>query len=75
MGKGNTRYFTIGDGGNREGLAKHWSDSPPEWSAFRQSAYGYSRMDAYNETHLHISWISNDDSNDSSTNLVRNSKM
>lgn len=33
-------FITIGDGGNREGLAMGWLDPQPEWSAFRESSYG-----------------------------------
>jgi len=53
------QYFNIGDGGNREGLAKNWY-AQPAWSAFRKAAYGYSRMDMFNQTHMQHSWFAND---------------
>jgi hypothetical protein len=53
------QYFNIGDGGNREGLQYSWY-SQPSWSAFRKAAYGYSRMDMFNETHMQHSWFAND---------------
>jgi hypothetical protein len=59
VGKYFSRYFNIGDGGNREGLAKKWKNQP-EWSAFHKAAYGYARFDMYNSTHLQFSWISNE---------------
>lgn len=46
-------YFTIGDGGNREGLALPWEEPQPTWSAFRLAAYGYSAFHVYNTTHIH----------------------
>ena len=60
VGKGYTQYFNIGDGGNREGLANKWFKNQPSWSAFRKAAYGYCRIDAFNQTHLHFSWMSNE---------------
>lgn len=35
-----TTYITIGDGGNKEGLARLWLSPQPAWSAFRKSLYG-----------------------------------
>ena len=57
VGKGFPRYFTIGDGGNREGLTFFWWFKP-KWSAFRKAAYGYGRLDMFNMTHLKFSWMS-----------------
>jgi hypothetical protein len=57
LGKGYPRYFTIVDGGNREGLTFFWSIKP-KWSAFRKAAYGYGRLDMFNMTHLRFSWMS-----------------
>lgn len=34
-------YITIGDGGNREGLAANWINPQPAWSVFRQASYGH----------------------------------
>eukprot|EP00475_Leptophrys_vorax_P018469 TRINITY_DN2525_c0_g2_i3.p1 TRINITY_DN2525_c0_g2~~TRINITY_DN2525_c0_g2_i3.p1 ORF type:complete len:393 (+),score=97.94 TRINITY_DN2525_c0_g2_i3:243-1421(+) len=53
------QYFNIGDGGNREGLQYSWY-AKTAWSAFRKSAYGYSRMDMFNQTHMQHSWFAND---------------
>eukprot|EP00475_Leptophrys_vorax_P018463 TRINITY_DN2525_c0_g1_i1.p1 TRINITY_DN2525_c0_g1~~TRINITY_DN2525_c0_g1_i1.p1 ORF type:complete len:382 (+),score=82.41 TRINITY_DN2525_c0_g1_i1:280-1425(+) len=53
------QYFNIGDGGNREGLYNSWY-AKTAWSAFRKAAYGYSRMDMFNQTHMLHSWFAND---------------
>jgi len=57
-------YITVGDGGNREGVAKEWNRAP-EWSAFRldkeqdpSRVFGHGKMTAHNATHLHFHWRS-----------------
>lgn len=44
-------YITIGDGGNREGLATSWINPQPVWSAFRQASYGHGELEIVNATH------------------------
>lgn len=34
-------YITIGDGGNREGLATDWMSPQPVWSNYRNASYGH----------------------------------
>jgi len=53
------QYFNIGGAGNQEGLVYNWYAQTP-WSAFRQAAYGYSRMDVINETHVLHQWFANE---------------
>jgi acid phosphatase type 7 len=45
-------YITIGDGGNREGLATKWESPQPVWSAFRQASYGHGELQVFNATHM-----------------------
>jgi len=34
--------------------------NPPDWSAIRNSDYGYGRMKIYNSTHLYVEQVSDD---------------
>lgn len=54
-------YITVGDGGNREGLATGWFQSPsPSWSAFHNAtSYGHGRLTIANETHMKWEWLTN----------------
>ena len=52
-------YITIGDGGNREGLAAEWTMPQPAWSRFRLAAFGHGELTAVNATALEWSWTSN----------------
>jgi 3',5'-cyclic AMP phosphodiesterase CpdA len=54
-------YITGGDGGNREQLAKPWTDVQPAWSAWREYAYGHGRFQIFNQTHAKWIWYRNDD--------------
>ena len=54
-------YITIGDGGNREGLAAVWQTPQPAWSVFRQASYGHGELDVVNATHMHWTWHQNPD--------------
>jgi hypothetical protein len=54
-------YITIGDGGNKEGLASGWVDPQPEWSLYRQASYGFGELRAINSTHVFWSWHQNGD--------------
>ncbi len=40
-----TVYITVGDGGNREGLAIGFFDEKPEWSARRERKYGFGELE------------------------------
>ncbi|KAL5559762.1 hypothetical protein UlMin_035973 [Ulmus minor] len=54
-------YFTVGDGGNQEGLAGRFWDPQPEYSAFREASYGHSTLEIRNRTHAYYHWHRNDD--------------
>lgn len=54
-------YITIGDGGNREGLALNWTPVQPSWSVFRQATFGHGEITAINDTHLLWQWHQNPD--------------
>jgi len=54
-------YITIGDGGNKEGLAVPWEEPQPEWSLFRQASYGHGELTVYNRTHTLWEWHQNED--------------
>uniref|UniRef100_A0A7N0TGK7 Purple acid phosphatase C-terminal domain-containing protein n=1 Tax=Kalanchoe fedtschenkoi TaxID=63787 RepID=A0A7N0TGK7_KALFE len=55
-------YLTIGDGGNREGLAEKFEKlEEPILSMFREPSFGQGRLRIFNETHAHWSWHRNDD--------------
>ncbi|KAH9150309.1 hypothetical protein AeRB84_006622 [Aphanomyces euteiches] len=49
-------YITIGDGGNREGLADKYIHPKPAWSAFRKARYGYGLLFVKNQTHALFEW-------------------
>ncbi len=55
-----TTYITIGDGGNREGLAATWVGPQPAWSAYRNASFGHGELWAPNATHLRWEWVPND---------------
>ncbi|KAF8397838.1 hypothetical protein HHK36_016763 [Tetracentron sinense] len=55
-------YVTIGDGGNREGLALMFKKPPSPLSLFREASFGHGRLRVLNRTHAHWSWHRNDDS-------------
>ncbi|CAE7481370.1 PAP21, partial [Symbiodinium microadriaticum] len=54
-------YITIGDGGNKEGLATGWVEPQPDWSLFRQASYGFGKLRVVNSTHAQWSWHQNSD--------------
>lgn len=54
-------YITIGDGGNREGLASNWYSPQPAISAFRQASYGHGELKVVNATHMFWEWHQNPD--------------
>nr|CAB3459394.1 unnamed protein product [Digitaria exilis] len=54
-------HITIGDGGNREGLAKRYEEPQPAMSAFREASFGHGRLEVVNATHALWTWHRNDD--------------
>ncbi|KAF3794766.1 Purple acid phosphatase 22 [Nymphaea thermarum] len=54
-------YVTIGDGGNREGLALSFKDPQSPLSLFRESSFGHGRLKILNNTHAHWEWHRNKD--------------
>ncbi|KAL6988396.1 Purple acid phosphatase 22 [Sarracenia purpurea var. burkii] len=56
-------YMTIGDGGNREGLALKFEEPSPSISLYREASFGHGRLRILNNTHAHWSWQRNNDSN------------
>ncbi|KAK6942615.1 Calcineurin-like phosphoesterase domain, ApaH type [Dillenia turbinata] len=56
-------YITIGDGGNREGLAMTFEEPTPSISVYREPSFGHGRLRILNTTHAHWTWHRNDDSN------------
>ncbi|XP_041024967.1 purple acid phosphatase 22-like [Juglans microcarpa x Juglans regia] len=56
-------YVTIGDGGNREGLALTFKNPTSPLSLFREASFGHGRLSVLNQTHAHWSWHRNNDSN------------
>ncbi|KAL0311026.1 UNVERIFIED_CONTAM: Purple acid phosphatase 18 [Sesamum angustifolium] len=54
-------HITIGDGGNREGLARKYKEPKPEWSVFREASFGHGELKIVNSTHAFWSWHRNDD--------------
>ena len=49
-------HIVTGSAGCKEGREKFISN-PPAWSAFRSSDYGYTRMKAFNKTHLYLEQV------------------
>uniref|UniRef100_A0ACD5ULI9 Uncharacterized protein n=1 Tax=Avena sativa TaxID=4498 RepID=A0ACD5ULI9_AVESA len=54
-------HITIGDGGNREGLAHRYHNPKPFWSVFREASFGHGELKIVNSTHAHWTWHRNDD--------------
>ncbi|XP_077253945.1 purple acid phosphatase 18-like [Tasmannia lanceolata] len=54
-------HITIGDGGNREGLAQRYIQPKPDWSVFREASFGHGELKIVNSTHAFWSWHRNDD--------------
>ncbi|CAA0818846.1 Probable purple acid phosphatase 20 [Striga hermonthica] len=53
-------YITIGDGGNREGLATNYIDPQPSISAFREPSFGHGQFQIANASHALWTWHRND---------------
>jgi Icc-related predicted phosphoesterase len=54
-------HITVGDGGNREGLARKFYENSPDWSVFREASFGHAELEIVNATHAHWTWHRNDD--------------
>ncbi|KAK4767813.1 hypothetical protein SAY87_002954 [Trapa incisa] len=54
-------HITIGDGGNREGLAQKYKEPQPKWSVFREASFGHGELKFVNSSHAYWSWHRNDD--------------
>nr|XP_043611444.1 probable purple acid phosphatase 20 [Erigeron canadensis] len=54
-------YITIGDGGNREGLASKYKEPQPTISAFREASFGHGEFEVVNASYAMWSWHRNDD--------------
>ncbi|XP_027352614.1 probable purple acid phosphatase 20 [Abrus precatorius] len=54
-------HITIGDGGNREGLATKYIDPKPEISIFREASFGHGLLEVVNASHARWTWHRNDD--------------
>lgn len=52
-------HMVTGSAGCKEGREK-FVPQRPSWSAFRSSDYGYTRMKAFNKTHLYFEQVSDD---------------
>lgn len=53
-------HITIGDGGNREGLATDFIDPRPKISLFREPSFGHGELEIFNATHALWTWHRND---------------
>jgi 3',5'-cyclic AMP phosphodiesterase CpdA len=51
-----TTHITIGDGGNREMYATPWVTTQPDWSEFREFAYGFGQLTIVNATTAKWQW-------------------
>ncbi|XP_050230394.1 purple acid phosphatase 22-like [Mercurialis annua] len=58
-------HITIGDGGNREGLALLFKNPASVMSLFREPSFGHGRLKIVDETRAYWSWQRNDDSTSS----------
>ncbi|KAI9090608.1 hypothetical protein K1719_028461 [Acacia pycnantha] len=54
-------HITIGDGGNREGLANKFVEPKPEISIFREASFGHGILEVLNETHALWTWHRNEE--------------
>lgn len=54
-------HITIGDGGNREGLAHRYLNPKPDWSMFREASFGHGELNIVNSSHAYWSWHRNED--------------
>ncbi|KAK2997665.1 hypothetical protein RJ639_025003 [Escallonia herrerae] len=52
-------HITIGDGGNREGLASKYISPQPKISVFREASFGHGILEVVNATHAKWTWHRN----------------
>ncbi|KAI3894435.1 hypothetical protein MKX03_003840 [Papaver bracteatum] len=62
-------HITIGDGGNREGLASNYMDKT-SISVFREASFGHGRLEVVNGTYASWSWHRNQDDQPVSADTV-----
>ncbi|XP_073151935.1 purple acid phosphatase 22-like [Henckelia pumila] len=55
-------HVTIGDGGNREGLAMLFESPSLSISLYHEPSFGHGRLRVHNRMHAHWSWHRNNDS-------------
>ncbi|XP_071709266.1 probable purple acid phosphatase 20 [Rutidosis leptorrhynchoides] len=60
-------HITIGDGGNREGLATKYKDPQPKISVFREASFGHGQLRVVNASHAQWTWYRNDNAQPDST--------
>ncbi|GMP84521.1 hypothetical protein CsSME_00038019 [Camellia sinensis var. sinensis] len=53
-------YINIGDGGNREGLAKNYINPKPTISVFREASFGHAQLQVVNASYAQWTWHRND---------------
>uniref|UniRef100_A0A199UA04 Purple acid phosphatase n=1 Tax=Manihot esculenta TaxID=3983 RepID=A0A199UA04_MANES len=53
-------HITIGDGGNREGLASDYIEPKPAISVFREASFGHGQLEVVNATHAQWRWNSSE---------------
>ncbi|KAI4310543.1 hypothetical protein MLD38_035515 [Melastoma candidum] len=53
-------HITIGDGGNREGLANGFKTPAPKESMFREASFGHGQLEVVNTSHARWCWHRND---------------
>ncbi|CAJ1886099.1 unnamed protein product [Sphenostylis stenocarpa] len=53
-------HITIGDGGNREGLATRYRNPMPSISMFREASFGHGVLEVVNASHAQWTWHRND---------------
>ncbi|KAJ8601257.1 hypothetical protein CTAYLR_003270 [Chrysophaeum taylorii] len=49
-------YLNIGDGGNRENTGAHWIHPQPAWSIFRESSFGFGRLELVDDRTAKFEW-------------------
>ncbi|KAM2878251.1 hypothetical protein FF1_013872 [Malus domestica] len=63
-------HITIGDGGNREGLASKYLNPKPEISSFEEASFGHGQLVVVNATHEQWTWHRNEDSETNASNSI-----
>ncbi|KAL0333465.1 UNVERIFIED_CONTAM: Purple acid phosphatase 22 [Sesamum angustifolium] len=54
-------HVTIGDGGNREGLAMRFQNPSPSISLYQEPSFGHARLRVVNSSHAYWSWHRNNE--------------